>query len=48
MNFDIPTEYAIAGMVLLPLLIGILIWIIKDKQLQQLNQQPCSKLLLKL
>ena len=35
----IPTEYAIAGMVLLPLLVGIFIWIIKDKQLQRLHEQ---------
>ena len=39
MNFIIPTEYAIAGMLLLPLLIGILVWIIKDKQLQLLQQR---------
>lgn len=39
MNFIIPTEYAIAAMILLPLLIGIMIWIIKDKQLQKLHEQ---------
>ncbi|HEY5734804.1 MAG TPA: DNA recombination protein RmuC, partial [Gammaproteobacteria bacterium] len=39
MNFIIPTEYAVAAMILLPLLIGILIWIIKDKQLQKLHEQ---------
>jgi DNA recombination protein RmuC len=39
MNFFIPTEYAITGMTLLPLLVGILVWIIKDRQLQALNQQ---------
>jgi len=39
MNFIIPTEYAIAGMILLPLFIGILIWIIKDKQLQNLHER---------
>jgi len=39
MNLVIPTEYAIAGMTLLPLLVGVLVWIIKDKQLQALDQQ---------
>lgn len=39
MNLEIPTEYAIAGMVLLPLFIGILVWIIKDRQLQQMARQ---------
>ncbi|MCW8964305.1 MAG: DNA recombination protein RmuC [Gammaproteobacteria bacterium] len=38
-SFVIPTEYAIAGMTLLPLLVGVLVWIIKDKQLQALGQQ---------
>ncbi len=38
MNFEITTEYAIAGMVLLPLLIGILVWLIKDKQVQELQR----------
>ena len=36
MNFIIQTEYAIAAMVLLPLLTGLVVWIIKDKQRQQL------------
>ncbi|TNF93661.1 MAG: DNA recombination protein RmuC [Gammaproteobacteria bacterium] len=39
MNFVITTEYAVAGMILLPLLAGILVWIFKDKQIQQLLRE---------
>lgn len=38
MHIELTTEYAIAGMILLPLLTGILIWIIKDRPLQALQK----------
>jgi DNA recombination protein RmuC len=43
MNFVISTEYAIAGMIMLPVLIGILVWIFKDKQVQQLQRELDSE-----
>lgn len=39
MTFVTSIEYAIIGMMMPPLLIGILIWMTKDKQIQTLNQQ---------
>jgi len=39
MNEMIPTEYAIAGMILLPLLAGLVVWLIKQGQLNRLQQE---------
>ncbi len=33
MNIEITTEYAIAGMIFLPLLVGISVWMLKDRKL---------------
>lgn len=38
MSLIIPTEVAITGMILLPLVAGLIVWIIKEKQLSRLQQ----------
>ena len=39
MNFIIPTEVAVVGLILLPLLTGLIVWIIKEKQINRLLQE---------
>lgn len=39
MSFIIPTEMAIAGMILLPIVAGLVVWLFKEKQIQQLKQE---------
>ena len=34
-----PFEYALAGMALLPLLVGLLVWVVKEKQINHLRRQ---------
>lgn len=44
MNFIIPTEVALIGLILLPLLAGLIVWIIKEKQINQLQQDKAQVL----